>query len=361
MGDTRDNRRESDNSVSYNPSQVEGVLREIGVEVVSETEHDFLSYCPFHGNRYTPSFSVSRTKGKYLCFNASCSVSGSLVELVKKKTGKGEFPARRLISTHRREQTTTFAEKLKAAIEPDVKWKLWAPEAIDRLHDDFWNWQPAVDYMMQEREFEEETINYFKIGYSAKQDFVTVPAHNPDGHPIGVIGRRPDKDDKAFKNSPGLPTSKFLWNIHRAKRTGDVLIVTEASFDAMRVHQAGLPNVVACLGGNYSPNHAELVSRTFNTIVLMTDFDDKNKHIYNDCRKCSKKGHPLCKGHNAGRDLGVKIAELHPNKRILWAAYDKKLVYPHNAKDAGDMTDEEIRQCVKNAVTNFEYRTWGLY
>jgi DNA primase len=361
VGDSGNNRRRQDNTVSYNASQVEGVLREIGLDIVNETGNDFLCYCPFHGNRYTPSFSVSKVYGEYLCFNASCSQHGSLVELVKSQTKKGEFPARRLISSHRHEKVASFAEKLKAAIEPDVQWKFWPQDTLDRLHEDFWNWQPAVDYMMVERGFDEDTLNDFSIGYSAKQDFVVVPAHNPDGKPIGVIGRRPDKEDKKFKNSPGLPTSKFLWNYHRAKRSGDVVIVCEASFDAMRIHQAGYPNVVACLGGNYSPYHAELLAKTFNTILLFTDFDDKNKHIYDDCKKCKKLGLNLCKGHNAGRDLGQKIAEAHTNKRIMWASYEPKMVYPHNAKDAGDLTDEEIRHCIRNAATNFTYRSWGLY
>jgi hypothetical protein len=30
-------------------------------------------------------------------------------------------------------------------------------------------------------------------------------------------------------------------------------------------------------------------------------------------------------------------------------------MYPHFAKDVGDMTDEEIKQCVKNAIPHFEY------
>jgi hypothetical protein len=30
-------------------------------------------------------------------------------------------------------------------------------------------------------------------------------------------------------------------------------------------------------------------------------------------------------------------------------------MYPHNAKDVGDLTDEEIKQCIKNAIPHFEY------
>jgi hypothetical protein len=43
----------------------------------------------------------------------------------------------------------------------------------------------------------------------------------------------------------------------------------------------------------------------------------------------------------------------------MWAAYDDTCIYPHNAKDAGDMTDAEIRQCLKGAVPNLIYSSWG--
>ncbi len=72
-------------------------------------------------------------------------------------------------------------------------------------------------------------------------------------------------------------------------------------------------------------------------------------------------GFKLCIGHNPGRDLGAKIAGNLPRKRVMWASYEDKIVYPHDAKDAGDMTDQEIRQCLRNAVPNFEYTSWALY
>jgi hypothetical protein len=45
-------------------------------------------------------------------------------------------------------------------------------------------------------------------------------------------------------------------------------------------------------------------------------------------------------------------------KDILWASYEYGKIYPHDAKDAGDMTDEEIKACIKNAVSDIEYRSW---
>jgi hypothetical protein len=46
-------------------------------------------------------------------------------------------------------------------------------------------------------------------------------------------------------------------------------------------------------------------------------------------------------------------------KDILWASFSYGKIYPHDAKDAGDMTDEEIKACIKNAVSDIEYRSWN--
>lgn len=211
---------------------------------------------------------------------------------------------------------------------------------------------PAHTYMIG-RGFDEDTLDYFKIGYSAKQNMVVVPMHDPNGMPIGLIGR--SIADKRFKNSTGLPKAKTCWNFHRAKRTGDTVIVCEASFDAMRIHQAGYPNVVALLGGHVTDMHLAQLSRTFSKIIIMTDFD--HKQYRPNCRMCNYK---KCRGHRPGRDLGRAIQSRLPNKRVLWAAYDDTCVYPHDAKDAGDMTDNEIRQCLKNAISNLEYTQWSI-
>jgi DNA primase len=226
---------------------------------------------------------------------------------------------------------------------------------------DFWENPEAVRYMVEERGIEEETLEFFSVGYSAKKDIIAVPMHSPQGLPVGVIGRPASKDDKFFKNSRGLPTSKTLWNIHRAKKHGETVIITEASFDGMRVHQAGYPNVVSCLGGNFSVHHFDLISRHFDKIIIMTDFDQSSKYIYNNCYKCKRRGFNLCMGHNPGRDLGATIAAGLRNKSVYWASYDEGIVYPNNSKDAGEMTDDEIRQCLKNAVPNFRYISWNLY
>ena len=356
----RGNRRRHGDIVSeiYTPEQVEATLNACGVEIVGETGNDFLCFCPYHGNRFTPSFSVSRTSGAFLCFNHACGEAGTLVDLIKATTQSNHFEALRLLAQFKTEGRISLKER--RARREERKIPNFPQEVLDRMKSDFWNDSPALEYM-RGRGFTDSTLEEYGIGYSAQKNLVATPMHDIDGNPVGVVGRSID-GDKRFKNSVGLPTSQSLWNIHRARRKGDTVIICEANFDAMRIAQAGYPNVVACLGGNFSPYHAEQLAYNFTNIIIMTDNDDLAKHTYKGCKKCAARGFSVCRGHNPGRALGASIAAemTKRGKVVRWASYDEKTVYPHGVKDAGDMTDEEIRQCLKSTVSNFVYNSWKL-
>jgi 5S rRNA maturation endonuclease (ribonuclease M5) len=260
------------------------------------------------------------------------------------------FEARRLITKYK-SGNSDFQSRLNKIKESTPDFMQFPVEPVERMANELWG-SEGLDYLVNERHFDKETLEHFGVGYSAKKQMTIVPMHDPKGMLIGFIGR--SIKEKTFKNSDKLPKSKTLWNFHRAKRHGETVIVVESSFDAMRVHQAGYQNVVATLGGHLSEHQANLLNKTFNTVVIMTDFDRKISKP--NCRLC--KG--LCDGHRAGRDLGRAIIATLNNKRARWAAYDDTCVYPHGAKDVGDMTDEEIRQCLRNAIPNFEYISWDV-
>lgn len=361
MRNSRNNGWEDD-FVVYTEAQVESVLEYAGIEVVSDTATHFLTYCPFHGNTDSPAFAVDKSLGAFTCFNPSCLVSGNdLSELLRLKSGLNPFQALRVINKYKNESKVPFSERVREAMTKPEEFPTFSQDALDRMYEDFKKSAVAQDYM-RGRGFTDETLDYFRIGYSPKQNMVTVPMHDVRGNPVGIIGRSPSKEDKRFKNSRRLPKSQTAWNIHRAKREGEAVIVCEASFDAMRIHQAGYPNVVALLGGHASADILEQLNRYFSTVVIMTDYD-KKKYKPN-CRACShiKFGYNevRCLGHRAGRDLGRSLVRGMPNKKILWATYDDTCVFPNGAKDAGDMSDEEIRQCLRNAVSNLTYELWGI-
>lgn len=319
-------------SSKYSPSHIKSIIKGIGLEIGGETSNDYMCYCPFHSNRNTPSFSVSRELGAFICFNPSCGESGTLIELIKKVLQKNDYEAIRYVSAKEQESLDNFDEVMADMFEEKPDFIEFPQSKLDSMYNQLGLDVAAREYL-KSRGITEESMHYFKLGYSSNMGMVIVPVHSPDGIPVGLVGR--SITEKKFKNSTNLPRSKTMFNINRAKKIGDHVIIVESSFDAIRVHQSGFPNVVATLGGHISQDNINLLNRYFNKITIMTDSDE------------------------AGRSLGRNICNKLRNKDLLWASYEYGKIYPHNSKDAGDMTEEEIRSCIKNAASDIEYRTWN--
>ncbi len=354
MVNRRYNEWEADSEV-YTPAQVEAVANYCDIEVVSETNTHLLAYCPFHNNTDDPAFALDKEKGLWHCFNPSCGSSGTLESLLRSLKGLNPFEAARVILMNQDKVHENVADRLSAIREKAPEFVEFPSPPVDRMSSDLWTpqGQRGLDYL-KSRGFEAETLKHFGVGYSVKQDMTVVPMHDPKGMLVGFVGRA--VSDKIFKNTNNLPKSKTAWNFHRAKLHGETIIIVESSFDAMRIHQAGYPNVIALLGGHLTSYHIDQINKTFSRVIIMTDFDKK---IYRpNCRKCQALRE--CKGHRPGRELGWSIVRSLPNKTLRWAAYDEDNVYPHNAKDAGDMTDDEIRYVLTNAISHFQYSQWDI-
>ncbi len=229
----------------------------------------------------------------------------------------------------------------------------FSQETLDRLTEEFAGSDRAKQYMFG-RKFELDTLQHFEVGYSAKKDMVCVPMHDPKGMPIGLIGR--SVEGKSFHNSVNLPKSKTIWNLHRARAASDTIILVEASFDAMRIHQSGFPNVGALLGGTLSKEQIHLLDKYFNRIIIATDNDKKK--FNESCAKCRKRGLGMCAGHRPGLDLGFSIAGALHRKSVLWASHKFGERFQRDVKDPGDLTDDEIKACIRNAVPHFEFNQW---
>ena len=158
------------------------------------------------------------------------------------------------------------------------------------------------------RRITKDSVIKFNLGYSEKQDSVTIPMQSPDGMTIGFVART--VEGKEFKNTPGLPKSKILFNLHRVK-SSSIVYVVESSFDAIRLDQVGFP-AVATLGANVSASQIRLLEKYFNNVILVADNDEAGK-IMKD--KLIEK-------------LGSLISVITIDKRY---------------KDIGDMDDETIR------------------
>lgn len=313
---------------AYSKADLRSILRSCNMEIVSETGTDFLCLCPFHHNVDSPAFAVSYSKGLYICYNQNCNSSGTVLELVKLLTDRNDFEALRFISQNKQSESEAFEDGLKDLLDEKPEFVEFPQATLENLLACRLNNVEACDYFLS-RNINNEAMDYFNLGYSEKQGMVTVPLHSPDGIPVGIIGR--SIKGKSFKNSVNLPRNKTMFNLHRAKREGGTIIVVESSFDAIRLWQAGYPNAVATLGGSISDINIQNLNKYASTIIIMTDNDA------------------------AGRALGNTIANKLKNKNVLWAKYDYNSIYPHMAKDVGDLTDEEIKTCIKNAISHFEY------
>lgn len=313
----------------YGAGQVKEVLDGIGIKIYNQSETDFLCYCPFHNNTHTPSFAVSKTTGLYICYNPSCDARGNLEYLISQIGKFDQFEVSRFIRKLQLNKPDTFDKDMEDLFDETPTFVEFPQSTLDNLHSNL-N-ERAANYFLS-RNISRESMEHFYLGYSEKQDMVTVPLHSPDGLPVGIIGR--SVEGKRFKNSEGLPRSLTMFNLHRAKKISATLIICESSFDAIRIHQAGYPNVVATLGGGISSQNLYNLNRYSSSIIIATDADE------------------------AGRKLGNEISKKLSNKNISWASFDTGVIYPNGAKDVGDLSDSEIKQCIKNAVSHFEYISW---
>ena len=312
----------------YTSSQVREVLEGIGVKVHHASQTDYFCYCPFHNNTHTPSFAISKGTGAYICYNPSCDARGGLEDLIIQKGSMGQFEAMRFLRLLQKNRPDTFDQDLEDLFEDKPEFIEFSQDILNNLYDDLKKSDIGKEYFLS-RGINDESIDYFQLGYSEKQRMVTVPLHSPSGLPVGIIGR--SIEGKSFKNSDNLPRSLTMFNLHRAKKISPTIIVCESSFDAIRIHQAGYPNVVATLGGGISKHNVQNLNKYSSSIIIATDADE------------------------AGRKLGMDIVGKLPNKNVLWASFDDGVIYPNGAKDVGDLTDSEIKQCIKNAISHFEY------
>jgi DNA primase len=316
---SRGNNTRQISSTQYAPNHIKSIVKEIGLRIISESNNNLVVYCPFHNNTHSPSFYISEENGAWLCFNPACGETGNIIQLIKKITNKNDFEAIRLVSSKESQALDDFDEVLNKMFEDKPEFIEFDSKKLEDLSLGLTFSKEARDYF-ESRGINHNSMSHFNLGYSESQGMVTVPVHSPDGTPVGLVGR--SITEKRFKNSTNLPKNKTLFNIHRAKKIGDHVIIVESSFDAIRVHQSGFPNVVATLGGHMSPDN-------------ITDADQ------------------------AGRELGISISNKLKNKDILWASYTYGKIYPHDAKDSGDMTEAEIQSCIKNAVSDVEYKSWN--
>ena len=253
------------NKDTYTAEQVKRVLTGAGIDIEAEYGTDYIVFCPYHNNNRTPAGEVSKDHGMFFCFG--CQTTRTLIEFVMHVSNRTYFESIRYIKS--KEQETSIEDSINKALIDKPEFVQYDELLIKRLNNQAIDSPRAIRYF-EGRKITKDSIIKFGLGYSEKQDSVTIPVHSPDGMCIGFVART--VEGKEFKNTPGLPKGKILFNLHRIK-TSNIVYVVESSFDAIRLDQVGFP-AVATLGANVSAAQIRLLEKYFNNVVLIADNDD---------------------------------------------------------------------------------------
>ena len=271
--------------------------------------------CPFHGEK-TASFSVAPDKGIYYCFG--CHKGGNAVNFMMEIEGLSypdavralakragmEVPDDEQYQSKYRQQERLWALHKEAA--RFFHSRLLAPEgaaalkyALDRgmpkstiinfgigYAPD--SWSSLVDTLRRKGYTDQELRDSGLVTVSRKngnlfdrfRDRLMFPIIDVRGNVIGFGGRIMKNDPNAAKylNSPEtliFNKRKNLFGLNMAKKTKlPYMILVEGYMDAIALHQYGFDCAVASLGTSLTEEHAVLLSRYTENVVLIYDGDE---------------------------------------------------------------------------------------
>jgi len=285
---------------------------------------NFTALCPFHKEK-TPSFNVNPHKQIFHCFG--CHKGGDVFTFVKEYENIGFVDAvRRLAdrakiplefdqnpaeqrSRHLKDQLLEIHEKITqrwqncllneaagqlardylakrgVSVEAITLFRLGAaPETWD----DTVNWAKSKNYELPFVEKagliirKEETGNY----YDRFRGRLMFPICDEQGRVIGFSGRILSGDEKTAKyvNSPETPIftkSKVFFGLDKSKRAildAGFAVVCEGQLDLIACFMAGIQNVIAPQGTAFTDQHARIIKRYAERIVLCFDSDNAGQN-----------------------------------------------------------------------------------
>ena len=274
----------------------------------------YFGLCPFH-NEKSPSFSVSPDKQMYYCFG--CGAGGNVFTFIQEYENYSfpeamKFLAERAgITLPEKEysQEERRAQDLRTRIL-NVN-KMAAKYYYYQLRSE--NGRQAMEYL-KNRCLSDETIRSFGLGYSNKYsndlylylkkqgvsdellresglmnvderkgmydkfwNRVIFPIMDVNNRVIGFGGRVMGDGKPKYLNSPETAVfdkSRNLYglNVARTARKKSML-VCEGYMDVISMHQAGFKNSVASLGTALTTQHASLLKRYTDEVILTYDSD----------------------------------------------------------------------------------------
>lgn len=296
-------------SVMNLESEIRELFTDSGIFVHAETGQELTIYCPFHQNRNTPSFYINKKTGLWQCFNPSCGERGNFKKLFRKITGKAYGKDRAV-------DPVALQLAIERGLRPAVKEEELTLDSV------------ALDYSLPETEklllpliergLSLDTLSYFEIGFSTVKNRIVVPVRNQHYRVVGLIGRAIESSQEPrYLYNKGFKRADVLFNIQNAKHYEEA-IITEGSVDAMKVHEAGYPNVVATLGSQVSPTQVAMLKRYFDRIIIFSDRDEAGFAMRDAIIKS-------CCGKT------ISVAEI-----------------PDGHKDPAELNTEQIKQAINN-------------
>lgn len=277
----------------------------------------FKALCPFHKEK-SPSFTISPDRQIYHCFG--CGAGGDVIRFVQEyekidfmmalqmladragmelsleEGGEGSgVDKRKLFQIH--EGVTQLYHRILLEHESGEAGRAYlatralqsqtikdfqigfAPDRFDALEK--WAQQQKIPLELMEQAGLMIKSDKRSGYYDRFRNRLMFPIRDEAGRVIGFSGRAIVKDEKSGKyvNSPETPLfhkSRVLFAIDKARRAmadSRTAIVVEGQIDAIRCHEAGLTNVVASQGTALTADHARMIRRYADEVILVLDAD----------------------------------------------------------------------------------------
>ncbi|MBQ9862204.1 MAG: DNA primase [Clostridia bacterium] len=273
---------------------------------------NFVGLCPFHGEK-TPSFNLYPETNSFYCFG--CGAGGDVVTFIRKIENLSYIDAVKFLadragmSMPEQSYNDVTAKQRMRVLEANR-------EAARLFHAYLYSQggRDGLDYY-HSRGYTDATIKHFGLGYAPQSfDFlrselrkkgfhdeelvlawlcarskngrgiydifrnrVMIPIIDVRGNVIAFGGRVLDDSKPKYLNSGDTLVFKktnnlFALNFAKQQKT-DHLILCEGYMDVIALHQAGFQNAVAALGTSFTAEHARLLSRYTDEVVLVFDAD----------------------------------------------------------------------------------------
>ncbi|RHP45268.1 DNA primase [Clostridium sp. AF32-12BH] len=274
---------------------------------------NYFGLCPFH-NEKSPSFSVSPQKQMYYCFG--CGAGGNVITFVMEYENYSFPEALKVLADragiHLPEVEYSKEERAKADKRSTLLEinKLAANYFYYQLHQP----QGKIGYdYFRKRELSDDTIRHFGLGFANKTsndlyqylrskgytdeilrdsglvtmeergtydkfwNRVMFPIMDVNNRVIGFGGRVMGDGTPKYLNSPEtmiFDKSRNLYGLNYARTSREKYILAcEGYMDVIAMHQAGFTNAVASLGTAFTTQHAVLLKRYTDTVILTYDSD----------------------------------------------------------------------------------------